>query len=94
MGLGADKAQIQKQIAASKSAEAENLKLVKGAYVKIIIGKHSGNYGQIEGLDDDAGRLIIKLAIGGSVISVNESMVHPVSRNEYDKNAKVLSEIF
>ncbi|XP_051165035.1 G-patch domain and KOW motifs-containing protein isoform X2 [Leptopilina boulardi] len=91
MGLGADKMQIQKQIAASKLAEEGNLKLVKGAFVKIITGKQSGNYGQIEGLDDDGGRLMIKLALGGNIISINESLVHPVTKNEFDKYSKVLT---
>ena len=47
--------------------------------------------GQIEGFDDDAGRLIIKLALGGNIISVNEFMVQPVIKSEYSKNSKVQS---
>ncbi|XP_043470186.1 G-patch domain and KOW motifs-containing protein [Leptopilina heterotoma] len=91
MGLGADKITIQKQIAASKVAEEGNLKLVKGAFIKIITGKQSGNYGHIEGLDDDGGRLMIKLALGGSIISINESLVQLVTKAEFDKYSKVLN---
>lgn len=91
MGLGADKITIQKQIAASKKAEEGNLKLVKGACIKIITGKQSGNYGHIEGLDDDGGRLLIKLALGGSIISINESLVQLVTKTEFDKYSKVLT---
>ena len=58
--------------------------------MKIIAGKQSNNYGQIEGFDDDAGRLIIKLALGGN-ISVNEFLVQPVTKSEYSKNSKVQS---
>lgn len=90
MGLGADKVTLQKQTTNSKKQE-EELKIEKGTFVKIIAGKQSDAYGQIEGFDDDAGRLIIKLALGGNTISVNEFMVQPVTSSEYSKNAKVLS---
>ena len=59
--------------------------------MKIIAGKQSNNYGHIEGFDDAAGRLIIKLALGGNIISVNEFMVRPVTKSEYSKNSKVQS---
>ncbi|XP_012140515.1 G-patch domain and KOW motifs-containing protein [Megachile rotundata] len=90
MGLGADKVTLQKKTTDSKKTE-EELKIEKGTFVKIIAGKQSNNYGQIEGFDDDAGRLIIKLALGGNIISVNEFMVQPVTKSEYSKNSKVLN---
>ncbi|XP_076622078.1 G-patch domain and KOW motifs-containing protein-like [Colletes latitarsis] len=90
MGLGADKVTSQKKSKDSKKPD-EELKIEKGTFVKIIAGKQSNNYGQIEGFDDDAGRLIIKLALGGNSISVNEFMVQPVTKSEYSKNAKVLN---
>ncbi|XP_076231632.1 G-patch domain and KOW motifs-containing protein-like [Calliopsis andreniformis] len=90
MGLGADKVTLQKQNTDSKKQD-EELKIEKGTFVKIIAGKQSNSYGQIEGFDDDAGRLIIKLALGGNTISVNEFMVQPVTKSEYSKNAKVLN---
>lgn len=89
MGLGADKVTQQKNTDSNK--QEEELKIEKGTFVKIIAGKQSNNYGQIEGFDDDAGRLIIKLALGGNIISVNEFMVQPVTKSEYSKNSKVLS---
>ncbi|XP_006613366.1 deaminated glutathione amidase-like [Apis dorsata] len=89
MGLGADKVTQQKNTDSNK--QEEELKIEKGTFVKIIAGKQSNNYGQIEGFDDDAGRLIIKLALGGSIISVNEFMVQPVTKSEYSKNSKVLT---
>ncbi|XP_076546824.1 G-patch domain and KOW motifs-containing protein-like isoform X2 [Osmia lignaria lignaria] len=90
MGLGADKVTLQKKNTDSKKQE-EELKIEKGTFVKIIAGKQSNNYGQIEGFDEDAGRLIIKLALGGNIISVNEFMVQPVTKSEYSKNSKVLT---
>ena len=90
MGLGADKLAIQNIKA--KSKEEEQLRLVKGCYVKIIAGKHSNSYGQVEGFDEDAARIILKLALKGEVISMNELWVQPVTASEYSQNAKVLSE--
>lgn len=46
---------------------------------------------QIEGLDDHAGRLIIKLALGGQRESLNEFMVQPVPKQEYSQYGKVIS---
>lgn len=48
---------------------------------------------QIEGFDDGGGRVIIKLAIGGLKVTLNEFMVQPVGKQEYAKYAKILSKI-
>lgn len=89
MGLGADKIALQKQGGKVKKEE-EELKIEKGSFIKIIAGKRSNTYGQIEGFDD-AGRLIIKMALNGNTISVNECIVQAVTKAEYLKNSKVLS---
>ncbi|XP_047350009.1 G-patch domain and KOW motifs-containing protein [Vespa velutina] len=91
MGLGADKVTLQKQATNSKDKQEEEIKIKKGTYVKIISGKYVNTYGQIEGLDDDAGRLIIKMALGGNAISLNEFIVQPVTKDEYIKKSKVLN---
>nr|XP_050852470.1 G-patch domain and KOW motifs-containing protein-like isoform X1 [Vespula vulgaris] len=91
MGLGADKVTLQKQTTNSKDKQEEEIKIKKGTYVKIVSGKYVNSYGQIEGLDDDAGRLIVKMALGGNIISVNEFIVQPVTKDEYIKKAKVLN---
>ncbi|XP_046741415.1 G-patch domain and KOW motifs-containing protein [Diprion similis] len=91
MGLGADKVTMQKQNGKPRTKEEEELKLIKGAFVKLIAGKQKDSYGQIEGLDDDAGRFIVKMALGGNVVSVNESVVQAVTKEEYLKNGKVLN---
>lgn len=46
---------------------------------------------QIESLDDHSGRLLIKLALGGTKDWFNEFMVQPVSKAEYAQYGKVLS---
>lgn len=92
MGLGADKLAVQKT-KAKLTKEEENLKIVRGCCVKINAGKQSGNYGKIEGLDEDTGRILVRLALGNEVVSLaNELFVQPVTNEEYSKNSRVLSE--
>ena len=47
---------------------------------------------QVEGFDDYAGRIIVKFALGGHAGSINEFMVQPVSKKEYQEYGKVISE--
>ncbi|XP_018337671.1 PREDICTED: uncharacterized protein LOC108745801 isoform X2 [Trachymyrmex septentrionalis] len=89
MGLGADKTALQKQNEKTQKEE-EELRIQKGSFIKIIAGKRSNAYGQIEGFDD-AGRLIVKMALNGNIISVNECIVQVVTKPEYSKNSKVLT---
>ncbi|XP_050599545.1 G-patch domain and KOW motifs-containing protein-like isoform X1 [Bombus affinis] len=91
MGLGADKVALQKKNTDFKKEE-EEVKIEKGTFVKIIAGEQSNNYGQIEGFDDDAGRLIIKLALGGNIISVNEFMIRKKYEEYKDKESKGLKQ--
>uniref|UniRef100_A0A6M2DTQ5 Putative g-patch domain protein n=1 Tax=Xenopsylla cheopis TaxID=163159 RepID=A0A6M2DTQ5_XENCH len=92
LGLGADRP-AARNVNMNKDGKTkeETLMIKKGAFVKILMGKHADFYGQIEGLDDDAGRIFIKLALGGNKLSLNEFMVEPVTKSEYEKNAKVLN---
>lgn len=90
MGLGADR--LVKKVTKATSKEGEELKLIQGSYAKITAGKHSGSYGKVEGFDEEAARLMLKLALGGEMISVNELWVQAVTPAEYSQNSKVLSE--
>lgn len=89
LGMGADKiiAKVQKT-----EVEEPGLVLQKGSHIKVIIGKQSGNYGQVEGFDENAERLIVKMTLSGQTISLSEAMIQLVTKNEFAKNAKVLSE--
>ncbi|XP_077291527.1 G-patch domain and KOW motifs-containing protein [Arctopsyche grandis] len=94
MGLGADKVTIQQKNGekpSEKKEEQEELKIVKGSFVKMIAGKHAGTYGQISGFDEDSGRLIVKSAIGGLNINLSEFMVEAVTKNEYNRSSKVIN---
>lgn len=90
MGLGADKIARQKPLLVPPEPN-EVLEIRKGVFVKILAGKNKDLYGQIEGFDDHAGRVIIKLALGGNFESLNEFMVQPVSKKEYAQYAKVIN---
>lgn len=89
MGLGADKVALPKQDGKTQKDEKE-LQIEKGSFIKIIAGKRSNAYGQVEGFDD-AGRLIVKMALNGNIVSVNECITQVVTKTEYSKNSKVLS---
>lgn len=91
MGLGADKVIKKAKLLVAPSAN-ETLEIKKNAYVKIIGGKNKDLYGQIEGLDDHACRVIVRLALGGQRETLNEFMVQPVSKQEYLQYGKVISE--
>ncbi|XP_070495222.1 G-patch domain and KOW motifs-containing protein [Chironomus tepperi] len=90
LGLGADKA-VKKQKLLVQPAPNEVLEIKKRAFIKVLAGKHKNMYGTIEGFDDGGGRLIIKLAIGGLKVLMNEFMVQPISKQEYEKYSKILN---
>lgn len=94
MGLGADKVQLAAAAAAANASIKkgdEELKMVKGAYVKVIVGRNQGRYAQVEGFSDDDGRILVKMAIGGNVDYVFESTVCLVTKSDYSKNSKLLN---
>uniref|UniRef100_A0A6P4EMH8 Splicing regulatory glutamine/lysine-rich protein 1 n=1 Tax=Drosophila rhopaloa TaxID=1041015 RepID=A0A6P4EMH8_DRORH len=90
MGLGADKALKPKALLVQPEKN-EVLEIKKQAYVRILGGKQKDQYGQIEGFDDHAGRVIVKMAIGGSKEAFNEFLCQPVSRKEYAQYGKCIN---
>ncbi|XP_037817815.1 G-patch domain and KOW motifs-containing protein [Lucilia sericata] len=89
MGLGADKALTKKPLLVAPEAN-EVLEVKRNAYVRILGGKHKDLYGQIEGFDDHAGRVIVKMAIGGAKEAFNEFLCQPVSKKEYAQYGKCI----
>lgn len=83
LGLGADKV-------LARPPESEDLTIALKSYVKFRSGQRNGAYGQVEAVDADCGRVVVKLALGGNV-SVSELLLIPVTRKDYEKNSKVLS---
>ncbi|EDW15691.1 G-patch domain and KOW motifs-containing protein isoform X1 [Drosophila mojavensis] len=90
MGLGADKALKPKALLVQPEKN-EILEIKKQAYVRILGGKQKDQYGQIEGFDDHAGRVIVKMAIGGNKEAFNEFLCQPVSRKEYSQYGKCIN---
>jgi len=92
MGLGADKALKPKALLVQPEKN-EVLEIKKQAYVRILGGKQKDQYGQIQGFDDHAGRVIVKMAIGGNKEAFNEFLCQPVSRKEYSQFGKCISKL-
>ncbi|KAH6927552.1 hypothetical protein HPB50_005669 [Hyalomma asiaticum] len=89
LGLGADSKMGKPPPLVAK--EEGELVLRTGAYVRIEQGPHKDLYGQVESLDDENARVIVKLALGGKTASVSELFVSLVSKKDYQKYGKLLN---
>lgn len=47
---------------------------------------------QVEGLDPDNVRAMVRLAVGSRMVTVSEYCLRPVSQQEFDKNSSDLGE--
>ena len=88
LGLGASRPKKNEKVA--KEGE-EKLELKKGAHVKIESGVNKGLYGEVEGLDEENGRVIVKLALSKSTTSVSENIIELVSKAEFKERGKVVN---
>lgn len=88
LGLGANKL-VKTEIV--KDKDGKELKLSVGAFGKIIAGSYKGNYCQVQGWDDNSGRIIVKAALKGEILTLNELFVIPVTKEEYSKGSKVIN---
>lgn len=93
LGLGANKMVANTQ-AQSVDKNGKELQLVKGAYGKIIAGSHRSQYCQVQGLDDENCRVIVKTALTNEILSLNEFLIVLVTSEEYNKSSRVISELF
>ena len=75
----------------NKNSEEENLVLAKSCFVQIDRGAHKDLYGQVEGLDEETARVVVRLALGGQVVSVSENIVRVVSKKEFKEFGKMLN---
>lgn len=88
MGLGADK--LIKSVQTKQSSEKE-LKLKDGSYVQFVLGRLDGQYGQVKGFDEGDSRVVVKITRSGLMEKVNENTFRLVTKNDYDKNSKVIN---
>jgi len=89
LGLGATRKKDEKQVVVKEGEE--KLVLKKGAYVKIESGVKKGLYGEIEGLDEENARVIIKLTVNKEVTSVSENSIQLVTKSEFKERGKVVN---
>lgn len=89
LGLGATRPKANEQ-AVAKDGE-EKLTLKRGAFVLIEGGAKRGLYGEVEGLDEENGRVVLKLGVGKEVVSISENIIKLVSKAEFKDKGKVLN---
>lgn len=101
LGLGADRSVLKdlepqkprKPLKPGEEAEEESKGLGTGSAVLIQNGSHKDLYGKVEGIDADNCRAMVKLAIGGKVVTVSQFALKLVSSAEFTKYAKDLSRL-
>ncbi|RZB40734.1 peptidyl-prolyl cis-trans isomerase H, partial [Asbolus verrucosus] len=70
--------------------DGKELQLIKGAFGKIIAGNHKGHYCEVQGLDDENCRIIVKTALTNEVLSLNEFLIVPVTQQEYALGSRII----
>ncbi|XP_013169696.1 PREDICTED: G patch domain and KOW motifs-containing protein [Papilio xuthus] len=90
LGLGADKVMKDNQKNVAKDND-KDLAIVKNACVKITAGKFNGCYGKVVSLDEDNGRVMVNIPVKKETVSLSEFMMQPVTKSEYEKQAKVIN---
>lgn len=48
----------------------------------------------MQGFDEEAGRVIVKVYPKGEIVNINEFMLVPVIKEEFSKGSKILSKFF
>ena len=100
LGLGAAVPKKKDARPNTSNDNKEKLELVKGAYVYIEKGtrldkdidKYGTRYGQVDGMDEESARVMVKMALGGgAILSISENIVRVVSKSEYKEYAKVVN---
>ena len=98
-GLGLGASRSNKEATKSHGHAEEDLTLAKGAYVFIERGsrqdkdidQYGTRYGQVEGLNEETARVVVKLALGGVTFSLSENILRVVPKSEYKEYAKVVN---
>ena len=93
LGLGATRAPTNSN-SENKNGESdkkEKLVLKKGAYIQITSGTNKGKYAEVDGLDEQNARVIVRIKKSDS-ISVSENIIQLVSKRDYEKGKNVLNQ--
>uniref|UniRef100_A0A8D8YV67 G patch domain and KOW motifs-containing protein n=1 Tax=Cacopsylla melanoneura TaxID=428564 RepID=A0A8D8YV67_9HEMI len=89
LGLGADRSSVTQT--AKANSNTEDSKLIKNCCVKITGGISKNCYGKLESFNEDSGRVVVKLAIRDEHVTVSETLLIRVTKDEYDKNSRVIN---
>ncbi|XP_059469002.1 G-patch domain and KOW motifs-containing protein [Neocloeon triangulifer] len=87
MGLGVE----AKKPVKKNTEEGQDLRMCKGAYVKVFQGPLQGCYGKVESLHDTLGRVLVRMTLGNKVQSICEYMLELVTVKEYNEKSRVVS---
>nr|CUU97924.1 hypothetical transcript [Hymenolepis microstoma] len=94
LGLGADPEVLKRSREAARrpvGKDDEKLSWKVGSKCQIIFGRHNGQYGSVEGLDGDIGRVVIKLAASKRIVKVMQATVRLVTKAEFEKYGNYLN---
>jgi len=94
LGLGATRAPTNSsnENKNGESDKKEKLVLKKGAYVQITSGSNKGKYAEVDGLDEQNARVIVRIGKKSDSISVSENIIQLVSKRDYEKGKNVLNQ--
>ncbi|XP_043936125.1 G-patch domain and KOW motifs-containing protein [Protopterus annectens] len=102
LGLGADRSALH-SLEESKPkrplkpgeerGDEEPKELTLGSLVQLDKGPHKEMYGKVEGVDPDNARVMVKLAVGGKIVTVSQHGLRLVNKKEYEKYGKDLSRL-
>ncbi|KAL1490246.1 hypothetical protein ABEB36_012973 [Hypothenemus hampei] len=90
LGLGASKL-IQKESNRPQDKDGNELVLKTGAFAKVIAGPQKDNYCEVQGFDEDAGRVVVKVYPKGEILNINEIMLMVTTKEEFCKNSRVIN---
>ena len=80
-----------KNSGSGKNGQEEDLFLAKNCFVQIERGANKNLYGQVEGLDEETARVVVRLALGGQVVSVSENVIRVVSKKDFNEFGNILN---
>ncbi|KAL7062544.1 hypothetical protein AAHC03_0377 [Spirometra sp. Aus1] len=95
LGLGADPAVLMKARQAERApagGEDEKLEWKSGARCQVIWGKYDGQYGTVEGMDGDTGRVVVKLSVTKEIQRIMQAALRLVTQKEYEKFSNYLNQ--
>ncbi|XP_018323761.1 G-patch domain and KOW motifs-containing protein-like [Agrilus planipennis] len=87
MGLGVSKL-LSKTYDDDKGKNIEEEITKKGTLVKVIAGRYKDCFGEIQSLDDESGRVIVKTA-NDLILSLTEYLIEPITKAQYEAMLKL-----